>query len=146
MSKIFCFIVFGIVFTSCHTSKVLPVKNMETKNNPKSLNGSWKLQMLFASDNNWTIAPQININLKGKTFAGNGGCNSLSGKYVIKESYFAFDKNIISTKMACADAKANQYEKSFLSVLLKINSYTLIKDELEFGQGEIALMKFTRTY
>ena len=102
--------------------------------------------MLFASDNNWTNAPSININLKDKSFSGNGGCNSLSGKFIINESYFAFDKNIISTKMACANQKANQYEKSFLPVLLKVNRYNLNSDELEFRQGEIVLMKFSRIY
>ncbi|HEY8689589.1 MAG TPA: META domain-containing protein [Chitinophagaceae bacterium] len=146
MRNIFFFIVFGVAIISCHTSKVSSVKNVVEKENPRALNGSWKLQMLFASDNNWTNAPHININLKDKTFSGNGACNALSGKFIINESYFAFDKNIISTKMACADPKANQYEKSFLSVLLKINRYTLNKDELELGQGEIVLMKFTRSY
>jgi hypothetical protein len=42
--------------------------------------------------------------------------------------------------MACS----GNYEKSFLSVLLKINKYTINKDELELGQGEIVLMKFKR--
>ena len=142
MRKVFLFIIFCFTFISCHTSKVSTVKNDIEKNNPKSLNGSWKLQMLFASDNNWTNAPQININLKEKTFSGNSSCNPISGKFTINDNYLAFDKNIISTKMACSE----NYEKPFLSVLLKINKYTLTKDELELGQGEIVLMKFKRNY
>jgi heat shock protein HslJ len=146
MKNIFSVIIFGLLLISCHTSKISMDKNIVEESNPKALNGSWRLQMLFASDNNWTNAPQINLNVKEKIFSGNGGCNSLSGKFIISDNYFAFDKNIISTKMACADAKANQYEKSFLSVLLKINRYTLNKNELEFGQGEIVLMKLTKIY
>ncbi len=142
MRNIFFFIVFGVSVISCHTSKVSSVKNVVENTNPKSLNGSWKLQMLFASDNNWKIAPYININLKDKTFSGNSSCNSISGKFTISDSYLAFDKNIISTKMACS----GNYERSFLEVLLKINKYTLGKDELELAQGEIVLMKFTRSY
>ena len=146
MRNVFLFIIFCFAFISCHTTKLSSVKNVEEKSNPKSLNGAWKLQMLFASDNNWTNAPQININLKEKSFSGNTSCNSISGRFTIGDNYLAFDKNIISTKMACTDPKANQYERTFLSVLSKINKYTLNKDELELGQGEIVLMKFTRSY
>ena len=46
--------------------------------------------------------------------------------------------------MACADAKSNADEKAFISALLKINRFTLVKDELELGQGEITLMRFKR--
>lgn len=101
--------------------------------------------MLFASDNNWAKAPVINFNLNNKTFSGNSGCNTISGKFTINDNYLGFDKEILSTKMACTDANSNRNEKSFLSALLKINKYTLNKDELELGQGEIVLMKFKRT-
>ena len=82
----------------------------------------------------------ININLKDKSFTGNSSCNSISGKFTITENYIAFDKNIVSTKLACAD----NYEKYFLAALLKVNRFNLNKDELELGQGEIVLMKFKR--
>jgi len=140
MKKIFFFTVFGIALISCHTSKTSSGNTVIEKNNATYLNGTWQLQMLFASDNNWTKAPFININLKDKTFSGNSSCNTISGKFTIDENYLGFDRNIISTKMACS----GNYEKSFLSALLKINKYTINKDELELGQGEIVLMKFKR--
>jgi heat shock protein HslJ len=103
---------------SCHTSKTSSGKTDSEKNTATHLNGNWQLQMLFASDS-----------------------NSITGKFAVgTENYIAFDKNFISTKMACT----GNYEKAFLSTLLKINRYTINKDELELGQGEIVLMKFRR--
>lgn len=144
MKRIFFFIVFASAFISCHTTKISPGNSIIEKNNAAYLNGSWQLQMLFASDNNWIRTPVININLKDNTFLGNSSCNNISGKFTIKESYLGFDKNIISTKMACADPQNNRKENNFLSTLLKVNNYAISKDELELGQGEIVLMKFKR--
>ncbi len=140
MKQIFVFIIIVISLISCHTSKKTSSGTVIEKNNESHLNGSWQLQMLFASDNKWASTPMININLKDKSFTGNSSCNSISGKFTINENYIAFDKNIISTKLACAD----NYEKSFLAALLKVNRYNLSKDELELGQGEIILMKFKK--
>ena len=144
MKKIFLFLITGIFFISCHTSKTSSANTAVSKKSPSDLNGTWQLQTLFASDNNWTKAPFININLGDKTFSGNSGCNAIRGKFIINDAYLGFDKNIASTKMACADASSNSNEKTFLSALLKINKYTVNKNELELGQGEIVLMKFKR--
>ncbi|MEJ7673937.1 MAG: META domain-containing protein [Chitinophagaceae bacterium] len=100
---------FALTITSCHTSKkITPVIVIEKYNVP-SLNGKWQLKMLFASENAWTKPPFININLKEKTFVGNSSCNSISGRFTVIDSYVGFDKNIISTKMACT----NNYEEGF---------------------------------
>ena len=143
MKKIFLSTVAVIFFISCHSSKKSSANEniVVEKNNTASLNGAWQLQMLFASDNKWERVPYININLADKTFSGNTSCNSIRGKYTIDGNYLGFDKNFISTKMACQ----NSYEKAFLSALLKINRYSINKDELELAQGEIVLMKFIRT-
>lgn len=133
-----------ILLTSCHSSKKALDTTLKETGSNSSLNGSWQLQLLFASDNTWPGAPFIDINMADKTFSGNSGCNSISGKFTISDSYFGFDKNIVSTKMACLDQNSNRNEKTFLSALLKINKYILNKDELELGQGEIVLMKFKR--
>lgn len=146
MRKIFFFTVFALAIISCHTSRKLPPTIVIEKDNVPSFNGKWQLKMLFASENAWTMPPFININLKNKTFTGNSSCNSISGKFIIIESYLGFDKNIISTKMACTNPDGYRDEKAFLSALLKINKYTINKDELELSQGEIVLMKFKRDY
>ena len=144
MKKIFCILLSVTFLIACHSSK-RSTGSIREKPDPIKLAGNWQLQMLFASDNNWAKVPYININSAGKTFSGNSGCNSINGKFTITDNYFAFDKNIMSTKMACVDANSNRNEKTFLSALLKINRYTINKDELELGQGEIVLMKFKRT-
>ena len=141
MKKIFLFIVSGIFLISCNSSKRSAENVIEEKNNALNLNGNWQLQTLFSSDNNWTKQPYLNINLNDKTFSGNSGCNSIRGKFTIADNYIGFDKNIASTKMACQGS----YEKTFLDALLKINRYTISKDELELGQGEIVLMKFKKS-
>jgi heat shock protein HslJ len=129
-----------IATISCNTAKTTGNRVIE-KAKPEYLDGDWSLQMLFASDNNWTKAPFLNINVKDKTFSGNAGCNIIRGKFTINESYIEFDKNIISTKMACP----GNYENTFLSALLKVNKYSILKEDLELSQGEIVLMKFKRS-
>jgi heat shock protein HslJ len=141
MKKLILFILPGFLLISCHTSKRTSTDNAEQKNNTLSLNGNWQLQMLFSSDNNWAKPPNININITDKTFSGNSGCNSIRGKFTIVNDYIGIDKNIVSTKMACQ----NNYENTFLAALLKINRYSISRDELELGQGEIVLMKFKRS-
>ena len=145
MKRILLIIISGIFLIACHsTKKSTGNTNKIIESNVADLNGNWQLQMLFASDNTWQKIPFLNINLKEQTFSGNSGCNSIRGKFTIADNYFGFDKNIISTKMACLDANSNQKEKAFLSTLLKVNKYTINKDEMELGQGEIVLMKFKR--
>lgn len=145
MRYIFVIIGFGVVFNSCKPSKtpgqkIVGKDKIVEKPIPASLNGNWKLQMLFATDNNWTKVPYINFNLSDSTFSGNSSCNSIRGKFTVADNYIGFDKNIMSTKMACPGT----YERTFLSALLKINKYSINKDELELAQGEILLMKFKR--
>lgn len=140
MKRIFFIIIIAFSIISCHSSKKITTKTVKEKDRSSYLTGNWQLQTLFASDNKWTTNPYINLDLKEKTFTGNSGCNSINGKFTTNDSYIAFDKNIISTKMACA----GNTEKAFLAALLKINKYTITNNELELGQGEIVLMRFIR--
>jgi len=140
MRVVFIFWLLVLVTISCNSSKTISSKPPIEKENKPGLTGVWQLEFLFASDNNWTSQPFINLNLKDNSFSGNSGCNNISGKFIIKDNYIAIDKNIISTKMACSGT----FEKSFLSALTKINKCTIHKDYLELGQGEIVLMKFKR--
>ena len=144
MQKLFFIIIAGLLFSSCHTSRPVAIATKIENDNFSHMNGGWQLQMLFASDNNWKKKPILNFDVKEGIVSGNSGCNSLRGKFSVSGNYFGIDKNIISKKMACADAKSNADEKAFISALLKINRFTLVKDELELGQGEITLMRFKR--
>jgi len=139
MKNIFLILIIGLMFNSCKSTKTTSSNTVE-KTAPASLNGNWELQMLFASDNNWPKAPAINLDPANKTFTGNSSCNNLTGTFTVSGNYFGFNKNIGQTKMACSGS----HEKNFLAALLKITNYSLNKNELELGQGEIVLMKFKR--
>lgn len=140
MKKILIVCIAAILLFACNAGRKLQGKAVTENNKLSFLKGSWQLQSLFASDNNWSKPPSISINVNEKTFSGNSSCNSISGKFTLADNYIAFDKNIISTKMSCN----NVYENEFLSALLKINTYFINKNDLELGQGEIVLMKFKR--
>lgn len=135
---------FLLLFAACHASRKGSPTRLPEKPAVNKLEGNWELQMLFASDNRWIKKPVIRFDLAEKRFSGNSGCNSISGGFTLKDSYLSFDKNIISTKMACADAKGNRDEQAFLSALQKINTWLVVNDGLELGQGEIVLMKFRK--
>lgn len=143
--KRICLFILLVAVVSCKSSKTSITPKVVEKPRTELLEGSWQLESMFASDNTWSRAPVINLNLKDYSFSGNSGCNNIRGKFTIKDGYLGFDKTIISTKMACADAKATRDEQAFLAALLKINSFTISKDLLELGQGEIVLMKFKRS-
>lgn len=48
--------------------------------------------------------------------SGNGGCNKLSGRYVVAADTIAFQQ-IISTRMACLDQEGNERETAVLRLL-----------------------------
>ena len=152
MKKIFLIVLIAGSLYNCRTAK--PVTKHEPlqeptkvdpaivveKNTGKELTGLWELQKLWGTDNKWSTSPYIDIDFDKKTFTGNAGCNSISGKFTTIENYIAVDKEITSTKMACP----GNIEKSFLSVLLKINKFVVNNSELELSQNDIVLMKFKR--
>lgn len=49
-------------------------------------------------------------------FSGNAGCNRMSGNYVATGQSVSF-KEVISTRMACLDTKANERESRLLGLL-----------------------------
>lgn len=49
-------------------------------------------------------------------FSGNAGCNRMSGNYVATGESVTFAE-VISTRMACLDAKANERESQLLRLL-----------------------------
>lgn len=49
-------------------------------------------------------------------FSGNAGCNKMSGNYTATAATVTFDE-VISTRMACLDTKANERESQLLRLL-----------------------------
>ncbi len=151
MKKILLIVFVSLSLYSCRTAK--PVTRQEplpdstiaapeivVKKNPgKELTGLWELQRIWGTDNKF-ITTYIAIDFDNKTFIGNTGCNSISGKFITNDTYITINKEIISTKMTCP----GNIEKSFLSVLLKVNKFHIDNSELEMSQNDIVLLKFNR--
>ncbi len=151
MQKLVLIVLTAACLVNCRTAKPVvkaePVQETEAapsvkneKNPGEDLTGLWELQRLWGTDNKFTTVPYIAIDFDNKTFTGNTDCNSISGKFITNENYITVDKRITSTKMACP----GNIEKSLLSVLLKINKFTVNNNELEMSQNDIVLLKFIK--
>jgi len=87
------------------------------------LAGTWYLQAVLASDTASGKRATIQFDLKKAHFAGNTGCNDMSGKfwYSATDSSLSFSDKLITTKMACPGYN----EKAFLKNLLLTTRYKL---------------------
>lgn len=73
-----------------------------------------------------------------KRFAGNGGCNQISGNYTLeKKSQIRFGE-VISTKMSCSDIA---FENTFLSTLSKVDHFKVDGNTLLLKDGNDIVMK-----
>ena len=61
-----------------------------------------------------------------KRFAGNGGCNQISGNYSVDKNTIRFGE-VVSTKMSCNDI---EFENVFISTLSSIDRYEVNGNEL----------------
>ncbi len=145
MKNLYFIILISFISFNCHTSKNVSTTKAETKTEIKkpevaTINGSWELQKLWSADTNWKVKPVLNFDLENKSFNGNTGCNAVSGKFAFTNGTLAFDKQMITTKMACEGYR----DKTFINILLKVNTWQLEKDILQLSQDEIALMTLKR--
>jgi heat shock protein HslJ len=81
----------------------------------------------------------INFDAGPKTFAGNGGCNQISGSYILDKKEIHFGE-VISTKMSCEDI---QFENTFLSTLSNIDHYEQQGNDLLLKKKKEVLLRFT---
>ena len=116
MKHFIAYLLFVIItLGSCaQTSK--PQAIDETK-----ISGDWWLMPVLPSDTATGHIPNISFDIGKKKFKGFTGCNSMSGNFVIKGDALSFDKDIISTKIACEGFN----EKDFLANLLRVDHYQL---------------------
>lgn len=61
----------------------------------------------------------ITFDIVQKRFAGNGGCNQISGGYTLDKSEIHFT-DVVSTKMSCNDI---EFENTFLTTLSSVDHY-----------------------
>jgi len=81
----------------------------------------------------------IHFDAAAKTFAGNGGCNQISGAYTLDKKAIHFGE-IISTKMTCEDI---QFENTFLSTLNSVDHYEQRGNDLLLKRKKEVLLRFT---
>jgi heat shock protein HslJ len=105
-----------------------------------TIEGSWKLLPVLASDTAAGKIPEINFNLKTNKFSGNTGCNTISGTFILKQDALSFDENIISTKMACPGYN----EKAFFDNLLRTNRYEIKNGVLQLMYNTTVLSQWVR--
>ena len=104
------------------------------KNYLSLLLGTWtmqtmKRQAMLAEEQLKNVTLVFN---NDSTFSGNGGCNHISGRYILKGTSIKFS-SIISTKMACANLDA---ETAFLKLLEEtVSAYSVSKTELLLRDG-----------
>ena len=76
----------------------------------------------------------INFNTDGR-FSAFAGCNNMMGNYVMKTSYSLSFSPVASTMMACPNM---DLEQKFAAMLEKVDSYTIVEDELQLVKGKMA--------
>jgi heat shock protein HslJ len=73
-----------------------------------------------------------------KRFAGNAGCNHITGNYTLEKNEIRFGE-VTSTKMACPDLP---FETTFLQVLAEVDRYEVTDDVMLLKDGSKVLMMF----
>lgn len=105
-----------------------------------TLAGTWFLQPVLTSDTATGTVPRLQFNLNDRRFTGHTGCNNMSGSFNYTDTSLSFNKDIVSTKMACVGYN----EKAFLENLLRTNTYKLENGMLILMFGEQELSRWTR--
>jgi heat shock protein HslJ len=85
--------------------------------------------------------PYIEFDREKGRFSGFGGCNRISGGFEVSDSNLTLSQ-VISTKMACLDAAANQTEADFLRELTGVLRFEIRDDVLRLYAGDEAVLTF----
>ena len=81
----------------------------------------------------------INFEPIDKRFAGNGGCNQITGNYRVSKNSIQF-VDVTSTKMSCEDIG---FENTFLSTLSKVNRYEVRGNDILLKRKKDILLVLT---
>lgn len=121
--------------------------SVETQSQPASndtvkttLEGSWQLQPMLASDTAAGKIPILVFDLKSNKFQGNTGCNNMSGSFIASGDSLSFNEQIMMTKMACQGYN----EQAFIQSLTKTNHFKIEQGVLQLMQEQTVLSKWIR--
>lgn len=120
-AKLISFILLALFITGVSPAQVSVDSAGAIPTGYKSLNGLWYLQPVLESDTSSGHIPEISFDIKSGRFAGNTGCNRMSGSFLATDTSLHFGDNMITTRMACIGYN----EPAFIKNLLRINSYKL---------------------
>jgi heat shock protein HslJ len=74
-----------------------------------------------------------------KRFSGNGGCNSINGKYTLENKKNIHFTEVISTKMSCPDIS---FENTFLSILNSVDRFDMEGNIMQLKDGKKTVLAF----
>ena len=114
---------------------------MQAARDTTTLAGPWYLVPVLPGDTGAGRTPQLIFNTNEKTFAGNTGCNSMSGSFELTDSTLVFNERIMMTKMACMGYN----EQVFVENLLRTQNYRFDQGLLILKVGEQELSRWSRT-
>ncbi|RFM30325.1 META domain-containing protein [Deminuibacter soli] len=145
-----------ILATACHNASPgskSPVAGQATAATPTSgqmkdtaaatdtsIAGEWYLVPQLASDSAAGKLPAIRFDVAVNAFSGNTGCNVMRGTYVKAGDSIVFNKQVITTRMACIGYN----EKAFLDNLFRVNRFKLSGTELWLYENDAVLFKWSR--
>lgn len=116
------------------------------KNKTVSIEGRWELSALPTSTDGLrlfpTKRPYIVIDSANQKFAGNTGCNSLSGPLNVASLKIQFKEPILTTKMACQGGMEG--EDIFMHSLRDVNTYVLNDSSLSLMKDGQLMIQFLR--
>lgn len=81
----------------------------------------------------------IDFRIDEKRFAGNGGCNQISGVYSLDKKDIQFSE-IVSTKMSCEDIA---FENTFLDLLKKVDRFEQKENDIILKRKREVLLVLT---
>jgi heat shock protein HslJ len=99
----------------------------------------WKLTEIRG--NSVKAEPYIEFDREKGRFSGSGGCNRISGGFEVSDNILKLSQ-VISTKMACLDAAANQTEADFLRELTGALRFEIRDDVLRLYAGDDLVLTF----
>lgn len=85
--------------------------------------------------------PYMEFDREAKRFAGDGGCNRISGGFEVDGTSLRFSR-IVSTRRACLDGEVQRVETSFLKGLEQTTTFQIQGNILRFSAGGPPILAF----
>jgi heat shock protein HslJ len=123
-------------------------KYVLVKGGPSIEEKYWKLVTLYGN----VVVPEkgdrkeahLMLKAEGNRVAGSGGCNTISGDYLLSEGNGIKFSKLVTTKMECP---VMDTETEFLKILEMVDGYTLAGDTLQIHKAKmVPVAKFVAVY